>query len=1365
MRSLPHIILWFTDEEAYLKSLKIEHGAILKALEPAEKAKICTVNSFYGLSLDTLLDHLEEESVRNNLAVFHYAGHASRKRISMTDRDGEVFQADPTKLLPILKDCRKLQLIFLNGCYTFYQAERLTEGGVPIVIGSTRALSDRQAWEFAEQFYRSLVKQNIAGAYRFAECKIEIKNGDSLDGEEPAISRGLGLHIAGNSPFGIKYQEDLSEKGRWSLAEAANDPLFGLPPISDEYRRYYSGNPFGHLKVYTETDAAIFFGRGHQISRIFRSLCDFAPASPPVLTISGATGVGKSSLLRAGLVPRLSTIAQIVYLKWRSDVGLSNQLCNAIQVNAVEEIPAGWKQLEDRSNKPLVLILDQVEELLNGDQKKDWLILLQVIQAVFRVRAARPQGKILLGYRTEYDQVINEALREIGLGREDHLITRLDRDGIVEIVHGLDHRRFTSGSLPADLEVEDGLGDTIASFLLQDPQSPLAPVLQILLTRLWDNERQGNKVYFTKAGFVKRSEKGIWLNEFFKQQMDELKNRAPNFSFPIETSGLALDLLDFHITERSTGESHALEELIKCYGHHDSDLIRQLLLTLENLGLLATNSASGTVSTAVKSSKDRTAWVYTLAHDTLGPVVREAVDLSALPGQHARRLLKGKMIEYQLDPEHTLLEGRDLEAVLAGRQGMRAWTAEETILIDRSIAARAARDKAQLENLRRRRRSRSLTVVLILALLSAGTLAFTYFRRQTDVTTFLEAKSRAGKDPSVALQAMLAIYHDKHLDEVYKKDLYEIYERYLTYHPLYTHKGALNKAAFSQDGRYFALSDSATNTVYIFNDQENTPLDSFTMARSQISDLRFDRQGCLFIAALDRRAYRWCMLGQQEVTVYAPVAGQDSAYLRQVIPNSSEDRCFTLHNDDQVRVWSKNTGTWIGLVATQHENTAIAQLTDPAGKAEGIWIGAQSGQVQGYYNSTELVYQIHTQTGREVTSIVSSTDGNMLLIGNLNGSIEYWRREAGSWKFLKTMVAQQGAVKGVFLSPGGQWLAAAYKDGSPLIWDLTSGEKLHELDGQSAPVHSFGFRPADHSLLTADNVGHLRSWQIPYPQPTRIDTVSEFAVLAMGFDGSRLNAVDKSGRILSLTPSDYKHSVRRSAADFLEIQPAFNSLGNRLVVFSNQTSLTVYDLELNKIDSSQIQIDSIRDVAVSRSCQAALSDVLLYIWTAGGKPLWQTAQDSCIAVAITDSERYVVTATDRGKISWFDMESGNRVRQTDLQRPVAGMVPASTDEMWLLDQAQNVLVLSPAGEPCILEGGILIAPATEATVYAALDQDNVLRTRSREGYLLESFTVPQDMVITSLGVSPDGQWIAAGTRAGNILFWRTSKKSLETHHQ
>ena len=87
------------------------------------------------------------------------------------------------------------------------------------------------------------------------------------------------------------------------LDKAGLDPRFFIwPPEKDPDRSPYPG-----LRPLEAADAGIFFGRDASMVVVLDRLRGLREAAPPrLLVILGASGAGKSSFLRAGLIPRLA---------------------------------------------------------------------------------------------------------------------------------------------------------------------------------------------------------------------------------------------------------------------------------------------------------------------------------------------------------------------------------------------------------------------------------------------------------------------------------------------------------------------------------------------------------------------------------------------------------------------------------------------------------------------------------------------------------------------------------------------------------------------------------------------------------------------------------------------------------------------------------------------------------------------------------------------------------------------------------------------------------------------------------------------------------------------------------------------------
>ena len=387
----------------------------------------------------------------------------------------------------------------------------------------------------------------------------------------------------------------------------------------------------------------------------------------------GQSGVGKSSLLAAGLRPRLEADLEVRYARRDARLGLTKTLCRAL---GSDEAPQNvWHRLEAERDRPLIVILDQVEEVFTHrtEDVAELDTFFGTIAPLFLRRDDRPRGKLVLSFRKEWLANLETLLRDKRLHySKAPLLRPLDHRGIVQAVVGLTTRERLR--MHYGLEVEDGLADLVADDLLEDLSSPVAPTLQILLTKLWDSATQESRLHGGEPALHRyplstvKAERASCSATFWNSSLKGWRRGAPE----VVTSGFALDVLALHTTALGTAERRSTEELRALYAHRDEGGLSALLQKCKDLYLLS--GAGG--GPDVKATR--------LAHDTLAPLVRRRFDESDLPGQRARRVLEARAKDWTEHKEGVPLDARDLSVVEQGASGMRAWRPEEQRLVTES---------------------------------------------------------------------------------------------------------------------------------------------------------------------------------------------------------------------------------------------------------------------------------------------------------------------------------------------------------------------------------------------------------------------------------------------------------------------------------------------------------------------------------------------------------------------------------------------------------------------------------------------------------------------------------------------------------
>ncbi|MBV5332230.1 ATP-binding protein, partial [bacterium] len=398
-----------------------------------------------------------------------------------------------------------------------------------------------------------------------------------------------------------------------------------------------------------------------------------AADSSPILLLYGQSGVGKSSLLAAGLLPRLEFSHDVHYLRRDRSLGLLGTLLQYLQPgNDPPEM--AWRRIEAAEGRPLVLVLDQAEEAFTRpvpDLPDEIKIFANGLRQIFTQPDARPQGRLILGFCKEWLAEIATALNDQGLRWEHQFLKALDRNGIIDAVTG--PTRSERLCRKYRLWIEEGLAEEIADDLLVDPDSPVAPTLQILLTKLWEEAKERNREdpRFDRALYQKLR-KGSALGPFIDEQLAGLeKVRAGDLR-----SGLALDLLAYHTTPKGTAEQHTDEDLQQHYCHI-KDRVAEIVQWFKG-GFVLTDLH--TEQAPIKGSR--------LAHDTLAPFVRERFDRSDWPGQRARRILENRAVDWGKGQTGPVLDDTDLDLVEKGAAGMRCLEPDEERLIAASRRAR-----------------------------------------------------------------------------------------------------------------------------------------------------------------------------------------------------------------------------------------------------------------------------------------------------------------------------------------------------------------------------------------------------------------------------------------------------------------------------------------------------------------------------------------------------------------------------------------------------------------------------------------------------------------------------------------------------
>lgn len=113
---------------------------------------------------------------KNAPQILHFSGHGTGKGLLFYGENELSDQVSGEKLGKIIRNHYSISCVFLNACYSKDQATAIAQY-VPNVIGTTKAISDKQATSFAAYFYRHIFAGlTYEEAYRQALDDLSLDN-------------------------------------------------------------------------------------------------------------------------------------------------------------------------------------------------------------------------------------------------------------------------------------------------------------------------------------------------------------------------------------------------------------------------------------------------------------------------------------------------------------------------------------------------------------------------------------------------------------------------------------------------------------------------------------------------------------------------------------------------------------------------------------------------------------------------------------------------------------------------------------------------------------------------------------------------------------------------------------------------------------------------------------------------------------------------------------------------------------------------------------------------------------------------------------------------------------------------------------
>jgi WD40 repeat protein/DNA-binding XRE family transcriptional regulator len=1103
----------------------------------------------------------------------------------------------------------------------------------------------------------------------------------------------------------IEDQPDVAERLLELAATVRREdaPAVGLPP--------YKG-----LQYFDETDAELFFGREALTNLLLERLVKRLESDQRFLAIIGASGSGKSSVVRAGLIPALhwqqSSSGWPVLimtptahpLKALATI-LTSETQQSLPVRKLmDELMSDAKVLHESMKRiaqavgadHTILMVDQFEELFTlcrGEAEQSRFVE-SLITAAFQ-----PGGEamIVIVMRADfYAHCARFSMLRQAFSQHQEYIGPMTNEEL--------RRSIEEPAQRGHWELEPGLVELLLHDVGADaghtPEPGALPLLSHALLATWQRRRGRTLTLsgYTASGGVRGAIAETAEAVFYDQLELEQRDVARQIF-------LRLTELGGETSTADTRRRVSFEEMVS--KPDNREMVHEVLIALADARLITTDQDTAEVAheALIREWPTLRGWLEEdreglRLHRRLTEAAQEWEMLGRDPGVLYRGARLAQAFEWAeahrddvnelernfLEASQTMVEKENIDREVQRQRELE--TAHKLAETERAHAEEQSRSSQRL---------RLRAVFLTIALIAVGVLATTaliFWQRAIQANHLANSRELAAaainnlqKDPERSVLLTLHALNEADTLESRNALHQAIPELHLLLN-IPAHDGGVPDVAYSPDGTLIA-SIGARGEVNMWDTNSGKLIRTLDGVADEVgSSIVFSPDGSILAAA-------WVT----QVTLWDIRSGE-------MISNLS----------------GKSVGTTIGY------NLAVGQISfSPDGKRLAVANMDGVSKVWDYATQSQAL-SLEFEEMQPPKAIAYNPEGSLLATGGDEGIVRVWDANVGTEILTLTL---GGIIHSVSFNPAGTHLAAASENGSVKVWEAKTGVQVVSLPRLSG-LYDIAFL-ADGRFATAGQDGTVRVWDSETGQQLLILAGSTSTVISLAGspDGKRIasGAYDGSLRIWDTDPGRELLTIPGHAG--IVWNAAYSPDGSRIASASVDGFVRLWNSETGKLSLTFPEGNSPNNGFTGLAFSSDGSRI------AGG------GVDG--TVTIWDSK----TGTTLDNLHGHTNMVVGLAFSPDNKR-LASASWDGTAKIWDLERGEGITTFS-GHSPTALITGIAFSPDGK-TVFTGADDKFVYQWDTANGHKERAFS-GEGKEIYGVALSPAGNLLAAGNQDGNINLW------------